>query len=742
MLVFKRLYSRSWFLLDRFRQRLVMHKRKRNFAIAALALLVFSTMSAFGIPVLNQVLVTSVTGEDVSAFLLALGAALIGGAAIAFTLIMFAMQVNVERLPHGLFRRFSTDRQLLVGFLAIFVIAIGVTLCSLVASLISPGSAIVGALWACVILAYLLWFVYRRALLLISPWSQLELMVISTKRALQRSVRRARMLQPLLESKKTENIEQPFPLQGDVEPDVARNTIFHLDPRWDTEAYRAVSFAISFAARSSELGDYETSNAALGTIVKVNACYVRAKGRTFIGSNELSFLTGFPGGCDGFISETLEQLRQYMQVAVGRQDERQVEQVLNTFGALTQVYLSIEYAVSGNSKRYAALSAGYLTASVKTTPSLKSPDVLMHAIKKMSSVTQLLVVNGLKSHASTTSEELCKISLNCIIEPQLRMVVSTVMEAYADVLISLIVSDEHTVRNEVNRLQECVSQVAEMLLKIPETTVLGEHSVWAQAFYSMGHTSSLSAKMSAITNRISTADAEDKVAHQAVRHLQEWADKLWEHHRELLQHSVKKRSKLTFDLVHWISGMSQMLIAIADAPVSNRMSDDLRRSASWLALTLSFIPNDKDTIDFIESSNLTEQFFEIAKFALQHNSPEIADQIREVMLSRACTKECEDAGWDVLSNTIRGLCVLAIIDSKADAVPDLIDKLQKHLLAASAPSQEYQERVAKTIFEYDHGISQMSYAMGQVDRPLLQEALKSCAVVLRDPDTTSAEPLA
>ena len=56
--------------------------------------------------------------------LVTLGSALVGATAIAFSLIMFAMQVNVERMPHGLFRKLSSDRKLLGAFAATFIFAL------------------------------------------------------------------------------------------------------------------------------------------------------------------------------------------------------------------------------------------------------------------------------------------------------------------------------------------------------------------------------------------------------------------------------------------------------------------------------------------------------------------------------------------------------------------------------------------------------------------------------------------
>jgi hypothetical protein len=70
--------------------------------------------------------------ESIKSLFLTLGSALMGAAAIAFSLIMFAMQVNVERMPHGLFRKFSSDGKLLGAFAATFSLAAFITVLSLI----------------------------------------------------------------------------------------------------------------------------------------------------------------------------------------------------------------------------------------------------------------------------------------------------------------------------------------------------------------------------------------------------------------------------------------------------------------------------------------------------------------------------------------------------------------------------------------------------------------------------------
>ena len=48
--------------------------------------------------------------------LVTVGTALIGATAIAFSLVVFAVQVNVTRLPHTLFRTLSRDWRILAYF--------------------------------------------------------------------------------------------------------------------------------------------------------------------------------------------------------------------------------------------------------------------------------------------------------------------------------------------------------------------------------------------------------------------------------------------------------------------------------------------------------------------------------------------------------------------------------------------------------------------------------------------------
>jgi uncharacterized membrane protein len=101
---------------------------RHGLKLVTLVLLVAVLSSLFAMPFLQRVAGRYFSdGESLAALRTLLGgtgAALIGAATIAFSLVVFAMQINVERMPHGLFRQLSSDKRLLGSFLGSFLTAL------------------------------------------------------------------------------------------------------------------------------------------------------------------------------------------------------------------------------------------------------------------------------------------------------------------------------------------------------------------------------------------------------------------------------------------------------------------------------------------------------------------------------------------------------------------------------------------------------------------------------------------
>ena len=230
--------------------------------------------------------------------LMNVGTALIGAAAIVTSLVLFAMQVNIERMPHGLFRRLSADRRLLGAFAVAFLLAIGVATLSTFAEQVRMAYVVLSSAWAVLLVLLLFLYAYRRALVLINPLQQLGILVQDTRNDLRIWDRRARRAMPLLEPEETERADAS---PTDSTHDLARAAYFQINSRWTDGAARGVRHAMSYARRYAEQGDYEVSATALTAVVAINGAYIKAKGKTFYANPPLM---DDPRSRDSFIVDT------------------------------------------------------------------------------------------------------------------------------------------------------------------------------------------------------------------------------------------------------------------------------------------------------------------------------------------------------------------------------------------------------------------------------------------------------
>jgi hypothetical protein len=182
--------------------------RRRGAAIVSILFLVFISASFLAAPKFQALTAAYLAGEKFGVLrnlLASVGGALIGATAIGFSVVMIAVQLNFARMPHGLFRRLSSDVRLLGSFAATFILAIGVSALSLVPDADWSAIALICALWQTVLILVLFFYGYRRSLDLINPTVQLNLVVGTAQRDLQRWSRRARRMAPLFKTPREED---------------------------------------------------------------------------------------------------------------------------------------------------------------------------------------------------------------------------------------------------------------------------------------------------------------------------------------------------------------------------------------------------------------------------------------------------------------------------------------------------------------------------------------------------------
>ncbi len=341
------------------------------------------------------------------------------------------------------------------------------------------------------------------------------------------------------------------------------------------------------------------SAAALNTIIGINAAYIRAKGITFFTQH---LLLDNPLTTDGFINDTLEHLRQTSRIALTRGDEQQAEQVLAALAALARTYATIDYGGPHEPKIHAHLAAGYLAGEVEHTISRHIPDVAMEGVRLMGQCAQqLLAVEG-PNAIRTLVGKLGVMACAALVEEDYRPVTSTSVEQLAHLSFDLLSAKADGVRFAAEDIRTTVRLTAKLVLALPDSPLAGLHSGLLASYYSATSPTALSARLTALANAVSHLQADNKDAQHVIDNLEEWSDKLYQTEKEMLLDAIKTKSRLAFDLIRWIGRVTEVLIYVSNAPAcDDRNREKLRHHALWLVSVLSFVPDDKDSVQFVEN---------------------------------------------------------------------------------------------------------------------------------------------
>nr|WP_164718660.1 DUF2254 family protein [Bradyrhizobium sp. LVM 105] len=617
-----------------------------------------------------------------------IGGALVGATAIGFSVVTVAVQLNFARMPHGLFIRLSSDPKLLGAFAGTFLLAVGVSTLSLIPDAEWVAFALITAAWGTLLILVLFLYGYRRALSLINPAVQLRLLVTDAQKDLGRWARRADRIAPLLRSTAKGNDDDDRSTR-----DFPRAVFYRSNPSWTNRAKRDIAHAVSFARRYADQGDFEVSAHALNSICTINATYVAAKGRTFFASNPL---VEAPDSTDAFINDTLEHLRRLTHAATARDDEEPTRQVFAALALLVQVYLSIDYG-NQETKEHARLAAGYLTDAIEKSVSGGSPDLLMEGVRFVGRSGGLFLTAGCPNDTTLLIEKIAAFSITGAIKPEYRPVTLTGMDQLAQLTLDLLRVQKHDIGFAAGQLRNAVEMVSKMFLNVPDTPLLNAHSSYLAPYFSLTKTQTLADKLTTLTNALVAADKDDAHAKSILRNFDEWSEEVYKTAKTLLLLSVEKRSNFAFDIVHWIQHITKLLVGLSRAPAADdHTREELEKNAVWLMSTLSWIPNDKETINFVENFSVTELMFEMAIDAIDHGSVPVSKCGRDLLVGWAFKAGAYETGWRTLEKALLALTTIALWREELGLASPLKLEISK-LLERTSIAQEVLDRTARNL---------------------------------------------
>ncbi|OAN77242.1 hypothetical protein A8B81_15745 [Sulfitobacter pontiacus] len=669
--------------------------------------------------------------ERLSAFrslLVGVGASLIGATAIIFSVVMLAVQLNFARIPFGLFRRLSSDVPLLASFAATFILGVAIGVCALLPDETWIAPAVVLSGW-CMLAALALFFIaYMRALDLISPAKQMKIVLSKADRSMRRWEKRADRFAPLLENNPTPGINR----------DIARTSFFRLHPQWESEVREASSHVLAFARRYAEQGEYDVSAIALNGLVGINSRYISTRGDTFFASNP--FFTN-PLSAEAFISDTLEKLRRLAMSAQGRSDEEQFIQVMNTLAKLCATYAHIDYGREfGVELRHSQLAASYLTGVVEGAPRTFGPDVLMEGVRLLGQCALLLVQARRALGAITIAKSISTISLLGLAKPGHEPVTVTAVQQLATLAFETLRSEEYDISHPSKEVRSSIRTVAHAVLLTADTPFASLHSAHLKPYYALTDYGTFADKLTKLINAVIERPATDDDAKRIIGHLSDWSDGIYEAEKQLLLAAVKKQSFLALDLINWICHITEVLVDASTAPAaSDHSRTELKRNATWLISVLDWLPDEKETVAFVENFRFIEQLFDIALRMHVREEDEIAEAARDILLRWSLKAGKHPTGWGSLERASVALCVLAAWKEGSGWVTWLKGEFTTRL-AGTLIDKEIRKRAADELREIAQSpsddrraLGSVSYHMTRVDHGRFAEGMNAVADLL-DPE--------
>ncbi len=671
---------------------------------------------------------------NVQFLFLTLGGALISASVIVFTLVVFAMQANIERMPYGLFRKLSDDKKILVSFIATIILAASIASISLIQKNEYIALAMSFSVWVIIFILILFVYAFKRALVLVNPIEQLNILIKDVDKEMVILIKRFKRLSPLLEN----NSSASETTSREDAHDMARITFFKLNPSWTGKAEQGIKYAMSFAIRYAEQGDHEVSNAALKSILSINHSYINAKGKTFFNHN---WLIDNPYSTDGFINDTLEHLRQAVKIAVHKGDEQFIEQLFETMQELCYLYLNIDYCSSPATKSHALLASGYLSEAVKSVVPHNMPDVLMEGTRLISKTAKGILLYDEPMQIKPSVDDIGLLASLGSVQSTYRPVTSIAMRELASLDLQLMSEQRYDIKHTAEDIRRSVNSAAKLFLNIEEAPMEQIHSSYLGPYYSATDPNSLVNKLIAATNQISEKDSEDSEAITIIDNIEQWVDGRYSADKELLLLALEKRSSLIFDIINWIKSISEILLALSNADACDtRTKEKLREHALWIVYVFDWIPKDEETTRLVERYSLKETLFEIAMDSEYRGDDKITEAMQKLLLTRGFSAGKYETGISLFENTIYALATLALRASSLDT-SGLKDQITYILGQEDSPNQEMREKVAKKIkntivsFQYDnhHHYSKIMYEMHKTDAEEMQQLLNELAHLL-DPN--------
>lgn len=652
--------------------------------------------------------------------MLAVGAALVGATAFAFSLVMFAMQVNVERMPHGLFRKFSSDPWLMTCFLLSFFAALAVASLPLMLSVGTVALTTLLSVWGAVGVLGLFLIAYARALRLISPSEQLRILATSAQKDLRRWRRIGERVRARYEPAQEERAYPP----SDRRADIALATFYAAHPQWTARALQAINYAVAYSRLYDEQRDREVANLACQALLAINASYIKAKGATFFAQQ---LFGENPLVTDGVVNATLEHLKQNIRLAVARGDEPSVSQNVATVARVAELYLSADYGAIHNPKTHAYIARGYLFEALQSVAPHAMPDVLLRGVELMGDVGRGFISAGQLTDFTACASDIFTIGAAGVARPDHKPVTLQAFQQFARLnLLLFAVREPHDVSFAMSSLRKAVFALATLVLETPDQLLSAGHQWLLEPYFS----GTFLASSEILVQATVADDATPALVAQVLSNLEAFSDGLYAQTKDLFLKSIERDSSFTMILMHWIESVTTLLWAVAEAKSDDSdVKENLRSHGRWLASVLSWVPKTNVAVGVVEKARMTDTLFRLSVEAENRVDAAMVDAMNNLQMGWGLKSARHGGHWGTLDNS---MCALAVMAVRRGDEAAMVGRITAAISAAPI-APETADRAAREIRRRarrlwdERSYSELSQAMRQSEHSKLEPALNAVA---------------
>lgn len=662
-------------------------------------------------------IVTRLIKEDALRTLaLTLGAAVFGITAIFGSVVLAATQINIERLPHSLFKSVSRRRSLiLVSVVSVFVAALLMALSvieldhyeyvatvMLVAALIATGG------------------LFRRALVsldsLIDPFQQAKEAAEIGRKTLQMWSGWASLFERTKLSSLPRTSERSSNTKGIFL--VARFTFFTHQKSWIWRPVQCIRYLSHLARVYAAKGDHEVVRAALVEIITLCASYIHARQSTFVQS---SAFVEVPGSGDEFFTQCYEELRMLFLEAATRPDEKCMVLVVECLAQISILQCSIEYdSTYEPSKTHAHVSTGYLTSLVKDAAAAKRVDVLIALARSLGAVGEAYVKCDDWVGAAAVLRGLSQIAAPGLIAPDWMPASLEAMNQLSEIIFATLIRRGRSFRSLYNEAFSIVQTLLRIYLtqcKANAVDAITGGGAFGR-FFLVTSPNGLVPRVLQLADELHRQHKGDSRFEHVATNICELFEDGRQFYREAIPAALSARSMIAQSLLVHVDEIVKALMLVGDASASKYLREKLEGELEkWTWLFLQ-IPEGKPAAEWANTWRVDEHLYELGGIAAALEYPGLVEEIVSVLLSLAAINAKAGLHLSAVADPIQAAFLLS---ARSDSWIDnskITTLIAQHLVPEVANlEKEYVVNVLEHLDEKSQTVDR--YSLSKIERGIL-----------------------